>query len=106
MGMSRCPCNRNSAFQSFGHEQKIECRVGHAFKRRDVGRVHGLHANIVVAGIHMQHFTSHGTGQIRKQIQCGFPDFINCDRALQWSVVFVPFEDVPEITDSRRSKGS
>src|SRR3546814_15999692 len=68
----------------------------------DVGRVFGLHADDVVAGIHMVDFARPARCEIGQQIHARAADILDRDLAAKRRVQLVPFEAVAEVADARR----
>ena len=67
----------------------------------DIRRVHGLHADHVIARIDVMDFTGDAARQVRQEVEAGIADFLGRDRALQRRVVFVPAQDVAEVANAR-----
>src|SRR5262249_9041607 len=79
---------------------KLLCELAFRPRRRDIGRVIGLHADHVVAGIHMHHFTGDRTRKIGQQEQRCVADFGRGHGPPQGGVVLVPFQHVAKIADA------
>src|SRR5690606_4475839 len=71
-------------------------------RHRDVGRVLGLHADDVVAGIDMMNFAGDSGRQVRQQVEPGAADILDGDVAAQRAVILVPLHDVAEVADPAR----
>lgn len=96
--VSYCPCTRPCAFHAVSPWRENHIR-GNLSKRKiawlivhsgNIRGVHGLHTDNMITAIDMQYFASHRTGQVRQQIQSGIANFVDCDSAFQWRIIFIP----------------
>src|ERR1700681_986312 len=82
----------------------LPATAGASSDGRDVGRVHGLHADDVIAAIDVMDLAGHPGGEIAEEVDPGAADILDGDVALQRCVVLVPLEDVAEIADAGGGK--
>ena len=66
----------------------------------DIGGVHGLHADDMVACIHMQVFARGAGAEVGEQVERGLADLFLRDIAAERGVQLVPLHDVAEIADA------
>jgi hypothetical protein len=71
------------------------------FHDRNIRRVYRFHADDMIAAIRVMDFTRHRTGQVRKEIEAHIAHFLNGDSTAQRRVIFIPLEDIAEVTDAR-----